>query len=117
MDKSKVKKFVKDHKKDLAIGAGIVVGTIVCVIVGKSFRSSKNIFCPKMENKIRNIVVPDGFSVGKIMSLFEDGDEIVTIAYELTVNDLGEFGKELIKHGIVADGSEAAITAEFLKNV
>lgn len=117
MDKSKVKEFVKKHKKELGVGVGIVLGTITCVIVRKSFHSSKHIALPKVENKIRDIVVPDGFSVGEIVSLFEDGDEIVTIARELTVNDLGRLGKELVKHGLVADGAEAAITAEFLRNV
>lgn len=117
MNKSKAKEFVKKHKKELAVGAGIVLGTITCVIVRRSFNSSKNISLPKMENKIGDIVVPDGFSVGEVVSLFEDGDEIVAIARELTINDLGEFGKELVKHGLVVDGAEAAITAEFLKNV
>lgn len=117
MDKSKAKEFVKEHKKVIAVGAGVVLGTITWMVVRKSFCSSKQISLPTIENKIKNIIVPDTFSVGKVIDLFEDGDEIVTIARELTVNDLGRFGKELVKHGLVADGAEAAITAEFLKNV
>lgn len=113
MNRSKVKEFVKEHKKGFTVGTGIIIGAIACAIVGKSL----NLSYPKIENKIKNIDVPDGFSVGMVTDLFEDGEEIVTIVRELTVNDLGKLGKELIKYGIVADGAEAAITAEFLKEV
>ena len=125
MDKKKMKLFVEKHKKELVVGASVVIGTVVCVIVGKSLCTSTNVTIPTVEspkgfpvgNRIKDIEVPDGFSVGKVMDLFEDGDEIVAIAQDLTVNDLGKFGEELVKHGLVADGAESAITAEFLRNV
>jgi len=125
MDKKKVRKFVREHKKELIVGAGFVLGTVACVIVGKSLRTSKDVTVPAVKapegfqilNNIKDIEVPEGFSVGKTIDLFEDGDEIVAIVQDLTVNDLGKFGKELIKYGFITDGAEGAITAEFLRNV
>lgn len=116
MNGKKVKAFVQEHKVEIIAGAGIVFGVITCAIVGKSIRLSKNAFCPTVRNKIRNIVVPDGFSIGKVTDLFEDGEEVVAIAKELTVNDLGKLGEELIKHEIATNGAEAAVMVEFLKD-
>ena len=117
MNKSKVKEFVKENKKGFTIGTKIIISAVACMIVGKSLYLSDNKSDLKKENEIRDIDIPDGFSIGNVTDLFEDGDEIVTIVRELTVNDLGKLGKELIKYGLVADGAEAAITAEFLKEV
>lgn len=114
----KVKEFVQEHKKELVIGIGVVFAVGVCVVCKKSIHLPNSTgSCPKVGNKIRDIKVPDGFSVGRITDLFEHGDEIVSIAQGITVNDLGKFGEELVRCGVVADGAEAAITAEFLKNV
>lgn len=113
MDKSRVKR----HRSEFITGAGVVVGAVICVIVGRSLCVSNTKPYPVTGNKIKGIDVPDGFSIGKVTDLFEDGDEIVAITTDLTVNDLGKFGEELVKYGLVADGTEAAITAEFLRNV
>lgn len=116
MDKNKVKMFVKRHKKELVVGAGIVVSVIVYAVVRTSIRPSKAVSSLPVGNRIRDIPVPDGFSVGSVEALFEDGDEIVAIVQDMTVNDMGRFGEELVKHGLVADGAAAAITAEFLRS-
>jgi hypothetical protein len=47
--------------------------------------------------------------------LWEEGDEIIAIAHKLTTSDLGEFGKQFVKSGLVADGAEVALTVEFMK--
>lgn len=125
MDRRKMKLFVERHKKEIIAGVGVVLGTAVCAVVGKYVCIPKGVAIPTVEipdgffvgNKIKNLTVPDGFSVGKVMDLFEDKDEIVAIATDLTVNELGKFGEELVKHGLVANGAEGAITAEFFRNL
>ena len=39
----------------------------------------------------------------------------IAIAHKLTTSDLGEFGKQFVKSGLVADGAEVALTVEFMK--
>lgn len=117
MDKSNVKTFVRENKQKLIVGVGIVIGVVTCAIVRKQIHISKDISVPNLGSRVKDIKVPDGFSVGTVMDLFEDGSEIVAIAQNLTVNDLGKFGEELVKYGLVSNGAEAAITAEFLRNV
>ena len=115
MNRRKAKEFAKKHKAKIVAGVWVLAGSVVCVIATKKFRTRTKVSI--FENKIRDIQIPDGFSVGNVISLFEDGDEIVAIARDLTANDLGAFGEELVKCGIVANGAEAAITAEFLRSL
>lgn len=113
MNRSKIKTFVKEHGVKIIAGISVVaVGAVVYKVMGENPNLSES-----MQSKIRNIDVPESFAVGSIKELFEDGEEVVTIAEKLTVNDLGKFGKELIRHGLVKDGAEAAVMAEFLKEV
>lgn len=116
MDRCKVKMFVERHKKKFIIGAGVVAGVITYAIVRTSIRPSKVTSFLPIGNKIKDIAIPDDFSVGSIEALFEDGDEIVAIVQDMTVNDMGRFGEELVKYGLVANGAAAAITAEFLRS-
>lgn len=116
MNGCKIKTFVKEHKMEVIAGIGIVCGAIVCVVAGKSLHLQKDKPL-KTVNKIRDINIPKNFAVGEVTDLFEDGEEIVAIARNLTVNDLGRFGEELIKHGLAENGSEAAVMTEFLKEL
>lgn len=117
MNRSKIKAFVKEHKVEVIAGMSIVCGMIAYVVVGKSLHLPKGETLGIVKNKARNIRIPTNFAVGKVTELFEDNEEIVAVARNLSVNDLGKFGAELIRHGLAKDGAEAVIMTEFLKDV
>ena len=115
MNISKVKSFMKNNKEKIAIGSGIIIGGVLLVIVQRTNGISKIGSLATTKNLIKDIDVPDGFSVGKITDLWEEDGCINAIAHKLTTSDLGKLGEEFVKHGLVSDGAEAAIVVEFLK--
>ena len=50
-----------------------------------------------------------------ITDLWKERGDIITIVHNVTTNDLGQLGKEFVKHGIIKDDVEAYTVIEFLK--
>ena len=106
----KVKVFVKDHWKEIAVGAGIVViGGITYVLFRKK---------PDFENV--NLELPDisdwstkeqerisklNWGIGEMTDLWDEGGFINTVVNNVPISKLGDFGEELKKIGTIADDS------------
>lgn len=115
MNRDKVKEFVKKHKAEIITGTGIVLGGVLLTITKKMGTIPKDVACPIAKSDIRNISVPAGFAIGKVTDLWEEKNFLNSIVEEITVGDLGALGKEFVKNGLVADGTEASVIIGFLK--
>lgn len=113
MNKEKVKAFCKEHKTKITVGAGIVVGVILCAVFRKSFHIPKNVKFPA--NKIEDVSIPSDFKAGKITNLWNEKGYLNAIVDEITPKDLGNLGEEFVKSGLVTDADAVSMVIGFLK--
>ena len=108
MTKHEFVEYVKTHKKEIAVGALCVVGTGVLVAFGvKGLRSNK-IDGYLVEYIDENVV--DGFTTGKVTSLWNEGEFTNAIVNHFTIKDMGILGEDLKKiEGITDDTTVDAI--------
>lgn len=88
-----IKTFVEEHKKEILIGTGVVVGGIVLVVTGKKLLSSGKVKVPK---PYKDLPKPD-MSVGKLNELWEQSGETMACVSGLTLKDLGTVGQDFLK--------------------
>ena len=98
---TKVKNFVVDHKKEIAIVAGLTVGGIVVYKILKSV--------PKGDERIGKIIsdVADTefleriekpvLSIGTVDDIWKDQWGTSIILNDFTVGDMGKIGEEFLK--------------------
>lgn len=114
MNRNEVRKFVNEHKAELAAGAGIALSGVLWAIIKKP-SLPKGAVSSAVKSNVRNLVVPSDFIVGEVTELCDCGEEMMSIVQNITMSDLGKLGKEFVKHGLAADGTEASVIVEFLK--
>ena len=106
----KAKTFVKEHKRELAIGAGVagimMIGGVVYMItkkkpkianISESVFHAKDLEKPKMD-------------IGTLTDLWQEGGYINAILYDVTVADLGAVGEQFLKiDGVTNDTVVSAV--------
>ena len=106
----KAKTFVKEHKRELAIGAGVagimMIGGVVHMItkkkpkianISESVFHAKDLEKPKMD-------------IGTLIDLWREGGYINAILYDVTVADLGAVGEQFLKiDGVTNDTVVSAV--------
>lgn len=117
----KVKKFVMDHKTEIALGALGVVGTGVLVALGvKGIRSIKGVGNPvEMIGDIvdddwmdKNVV--EGFTTGKVNELWNEGGYANAIVQFFKIKDMGDLGEDLKKIEGITDDTEVSAVLSFI---
>lgn len=107
MSMEKFKKFLADHKKELiattAVAGGIVLVILGCKRHGKNATKANGIF------RAKDISIPDGLKVWGTSELWVEGGYLNAIVNSIPVDDLGELGKQYIKHGLAKPGDIASI--------
>ena len=95
----KVKNFVVDHKKEIAIGVGVVVGGVVIYKIVKHLPKNDlvtDINWTDMTEEIVDLEIPK-LEVGTINELWSDQWGKSLILNDFTVGDMGKIGEELLK--------------------
>lgn len=105
MNKEKIMSFVKSYKKELLTVGGMAIGASLCLLVGKSLKTSN---LPKMENRMENIEIPDGFTFD-VNAFWREGDFVNAIMDKIPIRSLGKLGDEFVKNGFAANDTEASI--------
>ena len=106
----KAKTFVKEHKRELAIGAGmagiVMIGGVVYMITKKK---------PKIANisdfvfHVKDLEKPK-MDIGTLAELWQEGGCINAILNDVTVADLGAVGEQFLKiDGVTNDTVVSAI--------
>lgn len=116
MGKTKVTEFVKNHKKEIAIGAISAMG--IGIVIAFGTRVSKTMKITKSNaSTIENIDIPDVWGVGTMTDLWTEGTWTSTIVNNITVADLGKIGEELQEINGVKSGTEVSAMLSMLNTV
>ena len=105
----KVGKYIKDHKKEIAIGTIVTVGG---VFVGKfAWDHRRTVTKPELLESLGGFTHHDmKFDVGYSEGYSSKGDWIGTTFNDLHVGDLGKVGTEMLKiPGITEESTISAI--------
>lgn len=117
MSKNEIKDYIKNHKKEIVIGAISVVGIGVMTAIGvKSLKTVKTIV-PDVAKSIDDIDVPDTWSVGTVTQLWKENTWTNAIINDITIADLGKLGEELQKIDGVKSNTEVSAMFGLLKTV
>ncbi len=116
-----IKKFVMDHKTEIALGTLGVVGTGVLVALGvKGFRSSKNVGIPVemigdiIDDNWKDKNVVEGFTTGKVNDLWNEGGYGNAIVQFFKIKDMGDLGEDLKKIEGITDDTEVSAVLSFI---
>ena len=108
MTKHEFVEYIKNHKKEIALGALATIGTGVLIAVGiKSIHSIKNANWAD-----KNVV--EGFTTGKVNKLWNEGDCGNTIVQFFKIKDMGDLGEDLKKIGGITDDTEVSAVLSFV---
>ena len=103
---TKVKNFVVDHKKEIAIGVGVIVGGVVVYKIVKSLPKNDlitDVEWSGMTEGIEDLEIPK-LDVGTIDELWKDQWGKSLILNDITVGDMGKIGEEFLKiDGVTKD--------------
>ena len=90
MDKKKVKKFVKDHAKEIIIGGGL---TCIGIVIGTKVGRNQCIKHLRNEEWMK-------IYIDTIRDL-KDSSALAATSFgeSYSVNELGELGKDIVKNG------------------
>ena len=121
MTKHEFVEYIKNHKKEIVLGALATIGTGVLVAVGiKSIHSIKN--AGNTVEMIGDIIddnwtdknVVEGFTTGKVNKLWNEGDCGNTIVQFFKIKDMGNLGEDLKKIGGITDDTEVSAVLSFV---
>ena len=103
---TKVKNFVVDHKKEIAIGVGVIVGGVVVYKIVKHIPKADlvtDVDWSGMTEEIVDLEIPK-LEVGTIDELWSDQWGKSLILNDITVGDMGKIGEEFLKiDGVTKD--------------
>lgn len=122
-----IKKFVMDHKMEIALGALGMVGTGVLVALGvKGIRSIKNVGNPMemigdiiddswtIDDSWQDKNVVKGFTTGKVNELWNESGYGNAIVQFFKIKDMGDLGEDLKKIGGITDETEVSAVLSFI---
>ena len=93
MKLEEIKTFVEEHKKEILIGTGVVVGGIVLVVTGKKLLKPKKAIISK---PYKDLPKPN-MSVGKLDDFWEDSCGKMALVNDIAIKDLGTVGQDFLK--------------------
>ena len=121
MTKHEFVEYVKNHKKKIALGALVTIGTGALIAVGvKSIHSIKS--AGNIVEMIGDIIddnwtdknVVEGFSTGKVNDLWNEDGYGNAIVQFFKIKDMGNLGEDLKKIGGITDDTEVSAVLSFV---
>ena len=121
MTKHEFVEYVKNHKKEIALGALVTIGTGALIAIGvKNIHSIKN--AGNAVEMIGDIIddnwadnnVVEGFTTGKVNDLWNEGGYGNAIVQFFKIKDMGNLGEDLKKIGGVTDDTEVSAVLSFV---
>lgn len=121
MTKHDFVEYVKNHKKEIALGTIGVVGTSVLIALGvKDFRAIKKFGNPVemigdiIDDNWKDKNVVDGFTTGKVNDLWNEGGYGNAIVQFFKIKDMGDLGEDLKKIEGITDDTEVSAVLSFV---
>ena len=92
-----IMEYAKTHKKKIALTALGIVGGTVLIALGVKHSSKGITKAETLESREINDWFPEGFNVGNIMELWNEGEHCNAIVTDVQVKDVGALGEEFLK--------------------
>jgi hypothetical protein len=98
MKQGKVKEFVKNHKKEIAIVSGIIGIGVAGVILGRGIQNAK-LDCQntKPGDNYKDLNIPNDWKCGNVNVAFETNRTSNIAIANLKISDMGDLGDDLLK--------------------
>ena len=115
--KHKFVEYIKNHKKEIALGALVTIGTGVLIAVGvKSIHSIKNAgnAVEMIDDNWMDKNIVEGFTTGKVNELWNEGNYGNAIVQFFKIKDMGNLGEDLKKIGGITDDTEVSAVLGFV---
>lgn len=115
MDKQKIVKFIKTHKKEIALTGAAVIGGVVIFAVTKHWSSSYAKFVTDNGEVLSGRAAEDArisslnWGLGTITDLWNEGDYTNAIVNDITIADIGKLGEELLKDEMIKPDSTVSV--------
>lgn len=125
MNRHEFVQYVKEHKKEIALGALGLVGTGLLVAVGaKTISSIKvnenpveligDIVSDSLDENWMDKNIVDGFTTGKVNDVWNEGGYGNAIVQFFKIKDMGTLGEDLKKIGGITDDTEVSAVLSFV---
>lgn len=126
MTKHEFAEYVKNHKKEIALGALGLIGTGLLVAVGVEVSKASKAANGNPVELIGDIVsyscddnwternLVEGFTTGKVNDLWNEGGCGNAIVQFFKIKDMGALGEDLKKIGGITDDTEVSAVLSFL---
>ena len=121
MTKHEFVEYVKNHKKEIAMGALGVIGSGVLIALGvKSFQSCKGTGNPVemigdiIDENWRDNNVVDGFTTGKVNDVWNESGFGNAIVQYFKIKDMGDLGEDLKRIKGLTDDTEVSAVLSFV---
>lgn len=119
----KVKRFVMEHKKELAIAAVTITGGAIVFAITRK-KSDKVTKAMEHSHKAVEATIEkwrdvdaSAINMGSIVNCDTNGSWIDVMVDDITVSDLGKFGEELVKLETVNPDTEVSALISLIKDV
>lgn len=127
MTKQEIKNFIKEHKKEILIGAGITVVGGVAYLVTKrkpKFNTVADIgidnnFVKKFNSiRLEEQARIEAFNcgVGTVSDMWNEGGALNFIINDVTIDELGLLGQEFSKLDEVSDNTTVSLVVGLIHN-
>lgn len=122
MTKHEFVEYIKNHKKEITLGAIGLIGTGLLAAVGvkvsKSIKVSGNpvdmVGDIVSDGNWKEINLVDGFTTGKVNDLWNEGGYGNAIVQYFTIKDMGKLGEDLKKIKGITDDTEVSAVLSFV---
>ena len=111
-----VKTFVDEHKRELAIGAGVAGITVISGVAYVITKQKPKIDILEKVFNVKDLEKPK-MDIGTLTDLWEEGECINAILNDVTVADLGEVGKQFLKIDGITNDTEVSAVISLLEKV
>lgn len=117
MDKKNIRKFIKTHKKEIAIAAvATVVGSVAFVITRKTPKFAKETIKSVATQVMPTDIPKPELEFGTLTDLWVDDFGVNAIVNDITIADLGKFGEQLTKIDGVENDTVVTAVMGFINN-
>lgn len=121
MTKHEFVEYVKNHKKEIALGALGVIGSGVLIALGvKGFNSCKGTGNPVemigdiIDDNWSDTNIVEGFTTGKVNEVWNEGGYSNAIVQFFKIKDMGDLGEDLKKIRGITDDTEVSAALTFI---
>lgn len=115
MNKTKVKEFVRKNKTKIIAASGFGVAILCAIVLTKSKNNqSTTIPCVGFVG-VRDIPVPEKFTLGDVECLLEedDGGGVIAMVNKIKTKDIGRLGEEFVKCDIATNDADVWAIIQF----